>query len=356
MKVAVLGTGSIGLGSAALLGRGHQVTLWSPSGRGIDGLADGRLRFAGALAGEAPVRTARDLAGALADAEAIILAIPAYGHHAILTACAPQLRSDQAVLLMPMLSLGGLVLARLLAARGVRCLIAGFGTTVMTARKTGPDSVRILALRDRLDVAALPAADTPRALKLAQDLFGDRFNAQADLLAISLAQTNPVAHVPLALVNLSRIERGETWAQYEHMAGATANMCVALDRERLAVAQAFGLSVRSIEEHFHLSFGAPMMDFSDQCRWVHEKLGSPAGPATLDTRYITEDVPYGLVFTARMGRVAGAPTPVTDACIALASAAYRRDFGVANALLNALDPAMLDARSLLAALGSFPRA
>ena len=75
--------------------------------------------------------------------------------------------------------------------------------------------------------------------------------------------------MPLALANLSRMERGESWTQYDHMAGATAHATVALDRERLAVAQAFGLPVRSIEQHFHLSFGAPMMDFSDQCRWVH---------------------------------------------------------------------------------------
>ena len=85
---------------------------------------------------------------------------------------------------------------------------------------------------------------------------------------------------------------------------------------------------------------------------MHETRGSVAGPASLDTRYITEDVPYGLVFNARMGRISGAPTPVTDGCIALASAAYQRDFAGENALLNALDPTMRNARSLLAALRS----
>ena len=350
MNVAVLGTGSIGLASAALLGGAHRVTLWSPSGRGIEGLAGGRLRYSGAVAGEAPVCTARHIAVAVADADVVIVAIPAYGQNAVLNECAAQLRTGQAVFLMPMLSLAGLVLGQLLAARGVRCLIAGFGTTVMTARKSDPDVVRLHAVRDRVDVAALPASDTPQALELARRLFGDRFNAQVDLLAVSLSQTNPVAHVPLALANLSRMERGESWTQYDHMAGATAHATVALDRERLAVAQAFGLPVRSIEQHFHLSFGAPMMDFSDQCRWVHENLGSPTGPASLDTRYITEDVPYGLVFNARMGRIAGVPTPVTDGCIAIASAAYRRDFGAENVLLNALAPALLDRHALPAAL------
>ena len=79
-------------------------------------------------------------------------------------------------------------------------------------------------------------------------------------------------------------------------------------------------------------------------------LGSPAGPATLDTRYITEDVPYGLVFNARMGRMAGVATPVTDGCVALTGAAYRRDFEAENALLSALDVALFSVESMLLAL------
>ena len=350
MKVAILGTGSIGLACAALLGDKHQVTLWSPSGRGIAGLEQGMLEASGAGCGalvstpvgaptaSVPVHTAHSIADALADAEVVIVAVPAYGHAAVLRACAVHLVSGQAVFVMPMLSLGGLLLGQLLTQRGVDCLIAGFGTTVMTARKTGPAAVRLLAVRDRLELAALPATGTPRALALAQSVFGDRFAAQSNLLAISLSQTNPVAHVPLALANLSRMEKGEVWTQYAHMAGATARMTVALDRERLAVASAFGLKVRSIEEHFHYSFGAPIMDFGDQCLWVHANLGSPAGPAALDTRYITEDVPYGLVFYARMARMAGVATPVADGCIALASAAYGQRFDQANDLLTAIAP------------------
>ena len=119
MNVAVLGTGSIGLATAALLGREHRVTLWSPGGRGIEGLEGGRLSFTGALTGEAPVQAARDLAAAIADAEVIIVAIPGYGQHAVLQQCAARLREGQAVFLMPMLSLAGLVLSQLLAAREI---------------------------------------------------------------------------------------------------------------------------------------------------------------------------------------------------------------------------------------------
>ena len=202
-------------------------------------------------------------------------------------------------------------------------------------------------------IRSLPCIDP--ILELARTLFGDRFAAQFDLLAISLSQTNPMAHVPLALANLSRMERGETWAQYDHMAGATAHLTVALDCERLAVARAFGLEVRSIEQHFHHSFGAPMADFSDQCRWVHAHLGSPNGPATLDPRYITEDVPYGLVFNARMARMAAVPTPITDGCIALAGGAYGCDFTQTNDLIAAIEPDRIGVNELRAVLAGTAR-
>ena len=42
------------------------------------------------------------------------------------------------------------------------------------------------------------------------------------------------------------------------------------------------------------------------------------GPFKLDTRHLTEDIPYGLVTYSSLGRMLGVPTPVTDAIITLA--------------------------------------
>ena len=148
-------------------------------------------------------------------------------------------------------------------------------------------------------------------MRMATLLYGERFNAQSDTLAIAMVNVNPVSHVPLALANLTRIEQGEAWTQYDHMTGAVAKMIVAVDHERLAVAAAFGLTVRSIEEHFHYSFGVPMADFGTQSLAVHTGVGSPAGPVSLESRYFTEDVPYGLAFYAAMGRTVGVRHPAT---------------------------------------------
>jgi opine dehydrogenase len=350
LNVAILGTGSIALANAALLAAaGHRVTLWSPSGSGTAALgAHFTLAFSGAAQGQATVHIARDVATAIAGASVVVIAVPAYGHVTVMDACAPHVAAGQMVFVMPMLSLSALYLARLLHARGIEAPIVSFGTTVMTARKSGPTEVKLLSIRSRIDLAALPAWDTDAALRVATALYGERFSAQSDTLAIAMVNVNPVSHVPLALANLTRIERAEAWTQYDNMAGAVARMIVAVDHERLAVAAALGLRVRSIEEHFHYSFGVPMADLGTQTLAVHTGVGSPRGPVSLDSRYFTEDVPYGLAFYAAMGRTAGIPTPCNDACVALASAACGRPFATENEIVSSLGLDRLRAAELLA--------
>lgn len=68
-----------------------------------------------------------------------------------------------------------------------------------------------------------------------------------------------------------------------------------------------------------------------------------AGPTTADSRYVTEDVPFGLVMTAKIGRLAGYPAELHEAGVRIFSAMYGRDFTAENDLLNALD---LDRMSL----------
>jgi opine dehydrogenase len=338
MNIAILGAGSIALANAALLADGgHRVTVWSPSGGGTATLGrEFTLTFSGAATGHAIVRAETDLGAAIRGANVVVISVPAYGHKAVMDAAAPHLTPAHVVFVMPMLSLTSLYLSKLLLARGVAAPIVSFGTTVMTARKMGPTEVQLLSIRSRLDLAALPARFVDDGTRIATALYGDRFNAQTDTLAVAMVNVNPISHVPLALANLTRIEKAEAWTQYDHMAGAVARLIVAVDRERLNVAAALGLSVRSIEEHFHHSFDVPMTDLGAQSMAVHERVGSPAGPVSLSTRYFTEDVPYGLAFYAAMGRMANVATPCTDACIALASAACGRVFAGENAMIDAL--------------------
>jgi len=348
MNVAILGAGAIGFGSAALVeASGHSAALWSPSGRGTAALARGNvLDYTGVITGTAHPTVITDL-GRIAGFDVVLVAIPANGHRATMERLAPHLVTGQTVIVSGALSLSPLYLSKLVALRGVRPTIACFGTTVLTARKTGECSVSINVLRARLDVAAIPAVDGMRALEICRQLFGDRFDLASSALAIALVNINPVAHAGLALANLTRIERGEAWPQYHYLTPAVARLIEGLDAERRAVAAAFGLSVRSVEQHFEHSFDLPHASLAEHAALLHARRGGPPGPTTLETRFVLEDAPFGLAFTATAARIAGVAVPLTDACLEILSTLWGRPLAADNDLLPALDLGSLEAAALV---------
>ena len=88
-----------------------------------------------------------------------------------------------------------------------------WGTTVTTGRRLGPTTVRVANVRAKVDLATLPARDLQAGLAICRALFGDRFVARDDMIAIALSNLNPQNHLAIALCNLTRMERGESWLQ-----------------------------------------------------------------------------------------------------------------------------------------------
>lgn len=364
IRIGIAGAGSIACGTAALLHQnGHLPTLWSPSGAGTALFGEeAPLRAHGAL----EVALTPGIAGsaqALADScDALLIALPAYGHKSVLDALAPHIRAGQPVIISSHASFGAIYLAEALNQRGISAPITAWGTTVVTARRSAEEpTVRVNTVRNRVDMCTVPETgpetvsetgpeavsdgvpngiregSTQAGLKLCQDLFGDRFTPRGGLLAISLSNLNPQNHLGIALCNITRMERGESWSQGLHVTPKVGRLMEQLDLERLAIAEALDLEVKTIFEHFHQSFHVPLGSISAMNQQMHENGHGGLGPATADSRYVTEDVPYGLHVTAVLGRLVDRPAVLHEAGIQLLSAMYGRDFAKENELLTALD-------------------
>jgi opine dehydrogenase len=337
MKIAIAGTGGIGYASAAWLAHaGHEAVLWSPGGHGANALRDEPLAATGVLEASVKVGVASSPEEALEGAQAILIAVPVNGHRAVMDALLPALQSGQTVIVSSMSSLSSLYLFERAKARGLDITVASTGTTVLTARRAGPAAVRVMTKRTELGLSALPASRIDAVLALAVQMFGDVFVPDANALASALTNINPVAHGPLALFNWTRIERAENWPQYHYMTPQVAGVIEKLDAERLALAAAFGLQVRTIEKHFAKSFNTTSEKLADIAAELHAKRGGPPGPTDTTTRFLGEDVPFGLVFSAALGAAVGVNMPATQAVIAAASLILSRDLAQENDLLEPL--------------------
>lgn len=338
ISVGIAGAGSIAFATAALLKqRGHLPMLWSPSGEGTEEIAAGaELTAYGALEEAFSPAVATSAAALVAENDVLLIALPGYGHKAVFEAIAPHIRAEQSVIISSHASFGALYLAQLLAEREIAVPITAWGTTAVTGRRKSGTEVQINTVRAKIDMCTVPATAQETQLALCETLFGEVFAPRDGLLAITLSNLNPQNHLGIAIGNITRMEQGETWSQGKNVTPTIGRLLERLDDERLAIADALGLSVKTIFEHFHLSFHVPVASISEMNQQMHARGNGGTGPATADSRYVTEDVPYGLVPIAVLGKLVGRQAILHEAGIAIFSAMYGRDFTAENALLNAL--------------------
>lgn len=348
MRVSILGAGSAACGAAAqLFLGGHDPSLWSPSGRGTADLAAGvPLVATGAIETQFQPRIAASAQEAVTGCDVVMLAMPGNAHMMALDAIGAHLREGQPVIISSHASFGALYLSKLLAARGVRAPIIAWGTTLTTGRKIGQAAVNVGSLRSKIDIATVPQSDIEEGHALCTALFGDRFVRRDGLLAIALSNLNPQNHLAIALFNLTRMERGETWGQAENVTPAVGRVMETLDAERLAIAQAFGLTVRTIKEHYAFSYQLPVASIAEMNANLHGQGRGGFGPTTLESRYVLEDAPFGLWPTVLLGRLVGRPATLHEAGLTMLSGAYGRDFADDNDLLPALGFAQMTREDL----------
>jgi opine dehydrogenase len=334
MDVTVVGSGNGGLATAFdFASHGHSVRLFDTPHfpDHVDEVAaSGGIRATGELEGFAEIAYAgHDAATALDGADLVVLVGPAYSTEHQARGVVPHLVPGQAVLVFPASCAGALTFKR------VAGLALDDETVAVGETSTLPYAVRIVApghvnvfhkLHDGVYVAGLPRSHTGRLLSMIQDVYpGTR--AADSVLQTTLQNGNPVIHPAVTLLNAGLIERtsGGFLFYEEGVTESVGRAIEAVDRERLAIAHALGVSVLSEPELGVLQGYMREANYSTGYSTAPGFLGIGA-QARLEHRYLTEDVGYSLVFLTDLSRRLGVETPTMDALVTLASVVLARDF------------------------------
>ncbi len=334
MRIAVLGSGNGALASAhEWSGAGHDVALWGAGthGASIERIAEtGVVEGQGLFGGAAAVRHAgRDLGVALEGAQLALVVAPAFAHTTMAESLRGHLRADLAVAVVPSACAGAVVVKRALGLdlADDTYLIGETSTLPYGCRIVAPGVVRVTTrVKDGLYAAALPSGRTPELVALLNTVW-PQVEAARNVLQTSLQNANPVLHPALMLLNASRIENtgGDFLFYTDGVTPASARLIEALDRERIALGSALGVDIIPDPEmglrQGYLSEATYLTGYNRGIGFA----GSRA-PSTLDFRYLTEDVPYGLVFWSELARQVGVPTPAIDTVISLASILMDTDY------------------------------
>jgi opine dehydrogenase len=280
-----------------------------------------------------------DVGEALEDAEAIMVVVPSTAHTDIAQAAATYLRDGQIVVLHPGRTGGALEFCKTL--RDNDCAadvtVAEAETLVYASRSDGPAQARIFRIKEAVPVAALPATRTRRALEALSSAY-PQFIDGVSVLHTGLNNMGAIFHPALTLLNAGRIEstRGEFQFYIDGVTPSVALVLEALDRERVTVAAALGIRARTALEWLKMAYDATGLTLHEA---IHNQPGyyGIQSPATLNHRYITEDVPMSLVPIAALGERYGVSVQGVDSIIRLACIVHRTDYWRRGRTLDKLD-------------------
>ena len=334
MRVAVLGAGNGGVASAFDFAQhGHEVSLYAPPEFGANVVAvdkAGGITASGDLHGFAPIRYAGyDAAEAMAGAELVVLVGPAYSTEPLAAVAGPHLTDGMAVLICPGSCAGAIAFKR---AAGIelddeRYIVGETSTLPYAVRVTDPGVVNVfLKLTTGVYLAGLPRAGTDRLYGLVSDVWPAVEKAES-VFQTTLQNGNPVIHPAVTLLNAGLLERtgGDFLFYEEGVTESVGRLIEAVDKERLAIAGALGVTILS-EPALGVRQGYMLEEnYSTGYSTAPGFLGIGA-QSQLDHRYLTEDVGYSLILLTDLAARLGVPTPLMDAVIAIASIVLARDF------------------------------
>lgn len=332
--VTIIGAGHGGYAAAAdLQSKGYPVTLYElpEYQRNLYPIIEfGKLKMTGAQSAIVPFHNvAFDIEQAMSKADLVLIITHAAAHTRIAEMIAPHVRDGQTILLLPGYTGSALAVEQQFRRFGVKknYTLGEANTLPYACRKiAGEPAVHLKLYVKKFMVSAFPASKTASLMAEIQDLFPHAVPAD-NVLETGFNNGNPVLNVVSVVLNAARIEyaRGEFYQFKEGVTPSVASVMEQMDRERMAIAGAW-----RIRAHPYLTRAIETGYITTTASWLEALATSPhltsKGPDSLNTRYLTEDVPYGLTPWHHFAAEAGQPSRLITSFIHAASALLNRDF------------------------------
>jgi len=328
-KVAVLGGGHGAHCMAAdLAARGFQVNMFEmPAFRrnlallfdtktiDIEGCIQGRYTLA---------RVTSDIDEAIDGVRYILIATPAFAHKDYAHLLKGKVDAQKQLIILYPGAFAGLLFKSVM---GDDCpVVVEANNLPYDTRLLEPGRVRLYGF-NKINIAFMPAHRGPALFDALKSLhpFGRMYQ---DVLESGLSIVNPAFHAGLCLFSINDIEN---WPKrpfflYEHgVTPSSVKMNMMLDNERKAIGRAFGYQLRPIEDFSNLPED---FKWQDLYKATHGdiSLTSISGPHDINSRYLTEDAPYGLVPWSYIGKLANVRTTYIDTIVNIYNVIHEKNW------------------------------
>jgi opine dehydrogenase len=250
----------------------------------------------------------------------LMMAVPAIGAEMFFNSVVPYLEDGQTIIKWSG-NFSALLFANILKGKGLKkdITLAEVHTLPWGCRLVAPGTVQIMVWVIRLMLATLPAKNINRVIDDMKNMYP--VVAGENVLATSLNNLNPVVHPIGTIMNAGWIDTiGEDFHLYRD--GITISVSRGIKsifEEVTRLANAIGIKMIEYPEEDFWKRSTIMSTYSRAPFDKESRVARISGPSSVKSRYITEDIPFGLVPISKLARKFNVSTPVIDSVIELAS-------------------------------------
>ena len=291
----------------------------------------------GTLVGR-PHRVSEDPSSVIPGSQLLLLSLPAFAHEVILRGIAPYLDDSVWIGALPARGAFDWCARDVLGGEGKPLVLFGLQTLPWACRiREYGREVAILGTKAAVDLAAWPPDYAEEIAVLLSDLLGVSICPIDGFLSLTLASTGQLIH-PGVMYGLFRNWDGQPYTEaplfYQGIDATTADILQQLSDEvqslRALLEERYPdldlSAVLSLYDWLRRAYGDQVGDCSSlqDCFVTNDGyagLRAPMRPTDAGlvpdfrARYLTEDVPYGLVVTRGIAELADLPTPMIDQVI-----------------------------------------
>ena len=329
-NIAIIGAGNGGQAFAGhLASMGHRVRLFDRDQSKVNEINQSKeISLLGALELKGIIDFAStEIKDVIEDASLILVATTANAHGMVALQMAPYLKDEQIIVLNPGRTCGALEFKNVLNEAGIKShvYVAEAQTLIYACRLMENGKVNIIGVKDRVLLSAYPASETQYVINFLNNLFTCFFPA-SNILQTSFENIGAMFHPIVVLFNAATIERGQKFYFYRDMTDGLARLIEAADKERLNVANAYGITPIPAFEWVSYAYDGVKGDTLCERMQNNPAYYEILAPMTINCRQITEDIPMGIVPIAQLGKAANVNTPILDSLITMCSTLLNKNF------------------------------
>jgi opine dehydrogenase len=198
-------------------------------------------------------------------------------------------------------------------------------------------TVRLVIRKRRLQLAASTDELTASAVAYFGRYIPDL--VASDLVSTSLSNVNSTIHPPLAILNATRIQNAEDWYYWdEGFSPAVERVMLAIDQERMDLVAHLHGTTESLLESALSSYSADGLrgeTYFDAIK-SFDAYRARSGPKSLESRFLTDDVRFGLAAYEALAKRFGVRHSTTAAVRVLAETLLGHELSPDAAAVEAL--------------------